>query len=741
MPKKVLLFFLFFSSLFILHYSLFIHAARAAISACSASVGPSSQNTNSSGTLVFSVTNNDQSNIPIQALTITAPSNNFTITSATGTYAGAVEISSDGLSVTIRLNGWLQPGEIGDYSVDVTTGASAMAAGSFAIQASDTFDGVTYTGCLGDTNVSITSPGQATINITNATVSVADTKAIISWNTSVNTTGEVDYGTTDQYGSVATDSNSGASHSMTLTGLSSSTTYHYRIFGTDVNGVTAQTVDNSFTTAAAGTTTTTTVTVTTTTTTSAKVVSDTTGPSVSISTDFSKPFKLGPEISGVASDPSRVVKIEYSIDGGVNWLPGDSGSLGEKTAKFTFTPDISDDGNYKIVARAMDGAGNHGVSRTYTLIIDRLPPLVGGNVWSLGPILLNPDVNGFITTLTGVDNKITMSAVGGPLSIDLSVGSSKYSLEKSVSSGLWTGTINFKDPGLYTVSATSVDGAGNVTQRDLNTVLVLTSGSVTNKKTDNPIGGATLGVYELNPASKLWNLWTGASFGQTTTQTTDVDGGYSYFLPAGTYYLRVSAPGYKDLYSNIFKLDQPSVLNANFRLKPLARIQVGPFSLALPDFTFDSVEIAVNTPKVASSEENKNALIGTAAPDFILPDISGNELNSLTLRGKSRILIFVNTWLPQTSEQISQVVGLDQKYRNRISFIVTEESVSRASVFAKRGEYQGLTVVVDADGTLVTPYKINGLPSSYFVDKKGIIQKITSGVVTGSDIMNYIDNN
>lgn len=599
-------------------------------------------------------------------------------------------------------------------------------------------------------NKSITptpAPAPSLTNISNLAVSVTDTKAYISWTTDVNATGQVDYGITDAYDTTATDSNLSTTRTINLTGLSANTVYHYQVSSTDAGNNTVQSTDNTFTTALAGTTTpviTTVTTTTTTTVTNTKVVmppADKTGPSVSISTDFTKPFKVAPEITGSASDPSRVVKVEYSVDGGANWLPADSGNLGEKTAKFTFTPDISEDGNYKIVVRAMDGAGNRALSKAYTLVIDRLPPLIGGNIWSIGPVSLLPDANGIITTLAGVDNKITTSAIGGPISIDLSVNESTYPFDKSVSSGLWSGTVNFKSPGLYTIKARSVDGAGNITERDLNTVLVLDSGSVMDKETGKPLPGAKLSVFELDSASKIWNLWDGKSFGQNGTQSTGDTGRYSYYLPPGTYYLTVEAAGYKTVTSNIFKLNIPSALSTDFEMKPAAKIQIGPFSFTLPDIFFYTAEITVNVPKTIATEENKNKLISTEAPDFILPTTLGNELNLISLRGKSQIIIFLNTWLPQSSEQISQVASLDEKYRSRVLFIVSEESLSKVQVFAGRGGYQGVTIAADPDGTLVSPYRINSLPTSYFIDRKGVIQKVISGVVSGSDIINYLDNN
>jgi phosphodiesterase/alkaline phosphatase D-like protein len=64
-----------------------------------------------------------------------------------------------------------------------------------------------------------------------AVVPVSSTSVTITWTTSLSGTSVVNYGATSSYGSTATGS-SGTSHSVTLTGLTYSTTYHFRVRST-----------------------------------------------------------------------------------------------------------------------------------------------------------------------------------------------------------------------------------------------------------------------------------------------------------------------------------------------------------------------------------------------------------------------------------------------------------------------------------------------------------------------------
>lgn len=720
--RNIVFVLVFFLSIFYIQYSIFLASpTHAAITACSVSVSPNTINSGASDTLVFSVTNDDEAGNQLHWVKISAPSNNFTITSGDGPSNGGVEIASDGSYVIVKTT--MSGGETGAFLVGVTAGGSSGTA-SFSVSVSDTSEGDSPVGCGGDSSVTVPETAQTIQNSSNISVSVTDSTANISWSTSQSAVGSIDYGTSTSYGSQVSESGGTTSHSLTLSSLSANTTYHFRI----TTGST-QFSDSTFKTAVSGTTTTTTVTNTVVTVITPKIIFDTSPPQISISTNFEKPFESSPEIIGKVIDPSRIVKIEYSTDGGADWLPVDSTSLGEKNIKFSFVPDSLDDGNYKIIVRAMDGVGNVGKSKTYNLVIDRLPPLVGGNIWSIGSIPILPDENGVLIMLAGVDHKITMSAVGGPLSINLLIGSSNYSMTRSNDSGLWSGVVNFDLPGSYIVKVKSIDGAGNETVRNLNSILVIDSGRVTESGNGNIVTNARVSIYQQDDLSKIWSLWDGISFDQKNPQAVSGTGSYSYFLPAGTYYLKVTALGYKSVTSKIFNITSPTIINTDILLAKGWWFN-----------PFKTINITVNKDRLITKEQNSYSLVDTESPSFTLPSVGEKELNLLSLRGKNRVLVFLNTWLPSTSEQVSQIKLLPTNYKEKITVVMMQESISKAAVFAKKGGYYDLTIVADNDGILIDPYRVNSLPSSYFIDRKGLIKKVVTGVVSTNEIINILDS-
>jgi hypothetical protein len=79
-----------------------------------------------------------------------------------------------------------------------------------------------------------------------AALATGTSTATISWTTDVPSSSQVEYGTTTSYGSMtALDSTPVTSHSVSLSGLSEATLYHYAVMSSDAVG-TSTSADNEF---------------------------------------------------------------------------------------------------------------------------------------------------------------------------------------------------------------------------------------------------------------------------------------------------------------------------------------------------------------------------------------------------------------------------------------------------------------------------------------------------------------
>ncbi len=514
-----------------------------AVASCSVSVSPSNVVMGTSSTSTFNVSNTgDQMGnwVRIQSPGLTAYS--IASMNATGWYpnGGGTEANFAG--------GYLEG--LTNANFDLTLAETGEVINSMSWEALVSYDaGSSFESC-GSANITVDAAPVAP-TISNASLTVGNSSATLTWNTDRGATGTVNYGTTSGYGSSATTV-SGTSHSATMSGLSASTEYHYQIQATSEGGTTS-TVDATFTTSAASVTTTTTTTVTNTVTNTATVsktviLADTIKPVVKIETKLDQAVAQAPIMEGKIVDSGSVnvgiVKVQYSVDGGKSWLLVDEPS-GASKVEFSFVPEVYEDGNYEVLVRATDKSGNTGVSAPQTLIIDRLPPRIIHSLWRVGPIILSAPYQ----FVLGVPVQVAVQGIGGVTEMKLEIGNSKFELIKNSETGLWENEIVIYEAGNWEIMVSAKDGGGNVIEQNI--------GNVDMRANDNsPLRGAETTIYRYDELTKRFKVWNGEVYGQANPST----GKTSWYLPSGKYYMESRAKGFKTAQTEIFNIDQPGVV-------------------------------------------------------------------------------------------------------------------------------------------------------------------------------------
>jgi hypothetical protein len=138
---------------------------------------------------------------------------------------------------------------IGTFSANLTTGLSANTTYHFQTKAVGDGSAV-YGDDMSFTTASLADTTAPVISLVNSSA-ITKTGATITWTTNEAATSQVEYGLTEEYGSVTTeDTNLVTSHSVDLTDLKAGKTYHYRVISTDAANNQAVSADEIFTTAA-----------------------------------------------------------------------------------------------------------------------------------------------------------------------------------------------------------------------------------------------------------------------------------------------------------------------------------------------------------------------------------------------------------------------------------------------------------------------------------------------------------
>lgn len=683
---------------------------------CEVSVSPPNISPNSSGTLYLNVGNDWGSSIAW--IKISRPSSNFTISG--GTKEGW---SSDVSASSIIYTGGLQnPGESMFYPVVVDTLSEAPQE-NWTVQVSESADGSNPSSCSGTAWVAISdSPADTTAPVLTSDISISGINdyATLTWVTDENTIATVQYGTTDSYGLSKSDSTYATNHSMTINSLSANTTYHFNLEITDQWGNSWQSGDEIFS-ISKETTVTNTVTVTNTTTvnkTIIKEIRDEIKPLSKLSLDFKKIYSAAPEITGVATDDGGVAYVLYSLDDGNNYIPASIvGKVGSKSVKFKFTPEIRDDGNYKTRVKTIDSSGNESISDLNELIIDRLPPRTIGSIYSLGPLILDPDTEGYVKVMVNNSIKVTLSTVGGPTSLEITTSDKRFPITKNIENGLWSGNITFDKTGDYNLVAHAIDGANNETTSLLGKIRVVDNGHLeTNAK-------LTVFVFDENLSEFV--KWNGEPYGILNPQFATDKQNYNLILPNGKYYIEVKKAGYRPIRTNIFEVFNETFINTDFILEK-KRFVWDIFS-KYQDVIFESPTISNDT---VINQNDKPYL-----PDFEIP-----KLNSSNLLGKPSLLTIVTTWMPNSSEQLSELQNVSEKVKNSSIFVVVEEATdSGLSILKKIGGYD-LDFYADPDGKLYSEFNLSTLPTHIFINRQGEIKKVISGFLPSDEILkNLLD--
>jgi peroxiredoxin len=115
--------------------------------------------------------------------------------------------------------------------------------------------------------------------------------------------------------------------------------------------------------------------------------------------------------------------------------------------------------------------------------------------------------------------------------------------------------------------------------------------------------------------------------------------------------------------------------------------------------------------------------IKTKAIDFNLKDLNGNELSLSDLKGKKVFLNFWATWCPPCKAEMPEIERLYQETKDSDLVIVSVEigePLNTVKSFIDSNKYN-FKVLIDPDQSVATKYNITSIPTSYFIDKDGII--------------------
>lgn len=126
------------------------------------------------------------------------------------------------------------------------------------------------------------------------------------------------------------------------------------------------------------------------------------------------------------------------------------------------------------------------------------------------------------------------------------------------------------------------------------------------------------------------------------------------------------------------------------------------------------------------------------APDFSLKDINGNTVTLSKLRGKKVILNFWATTCPYCKIEMPELNKFYQNHKKDVVLLAIDIGEDKSAVEKYlEGKGYSFNVLLDSDAKIAINYKVQFIPMSFFIDKKGIIRSISNGAMTYDEIEEY----
>ncbi len=147
--------------------------------------------------------------------------------------------------------------------------------------------------------------------------------------------------------------------------------------------------------------------------------------------------------------------------------------------------------------------------------------------------------------------------------------------------------------------------------------------------------------------------------------------------------------------------------------------------------TFSWVVLARDTSGSSTEGQIPAPQAGFLAPDFTLTTLEGEVVTLSSFRGKAVLINYWTSWCPPCRAEMPAIQRAYEAYRDR-GFVVlavngtNQDALSDVQNFVL--EYNlTFPILLDEAGSVGSLYRINALPTSFFIRPDGIIEEVVIG--------------
>ena len=128
---------------------------------------------------------------------------------------------------------------------------------------------------------------------------------------------------------------------------------------------------------------------------------------------------------------------------------------------------------------------------------------------------------------------------------------------------------------------------------------------------------------------------------------------------------------------------------------------------------------------------------GQRAPAFTLPRLSGGQGSLSQYRGKVVLIDFWAQWCEPCKKELPALDQLSKTYASKgvaVLLINIDKERENAERLVKQLGVNASNVLLDQSGSVAGAYDLPKMPSSFVVDKKGIVRYVNEGFDGAADV-------
>ena len=153
------------------------------------------------------------------------------------------------------------------------------------------------------------------------------------------------------------------------------------------------------------------------------------------------------------------------------------------------------------------------------------------------------------------------------------------------------------------------------------------------------------------------------------------------------------------------------------------------------------VILSLLTSAMAFSGDRNNVITldpPQSAPEWTLPAIqnSDGELSMSDFRGQITYVDFWASWCGPCRLSLPALNQLKNQFKNRpVQFLAVSIDVVEEDAWDFLSRYSvDYPVVIDTDGDIARLFEVNGMPSGFLVDAKGMVREVHVGYKRGDEL-------